>query len=137
MDEKRGIYQFDSCRNIIFNFFNLNLYFCLSIFFEKTFLVVSLGQFFFESIWISEDKQIQGSGQIVVVHEESFIIRLAKPYLGTRGATLNSYYGKILYKGDTLITLLYERLKSHDIIQGLPKVEQLSEAHSNTSILKN
>nr|QQV69001.1 RNA polymerase beta'' subunit [Taxodium sp. 'Zhongshanshan'] len=137
MDEKRGIYQFDSCRNIIFNFFNLNLYFCLSNFFEKTFPVVSLGQFFSESIWISEDKQLQGSGQIVVVHEESFVIRLAKPYLGTRGATLNSHYGKILYEGDTLITLLYERLKSDDIIQGLPKVEQLSEARSNTSISKN
>nr|BCA77658.1 RNA polymerase beta subunit-2 [Chamaecyparis formosensis] len=137
MDEKRGIYKFDSCRNIIFNFFNLNLYFSLSNFFEKTFPVVSLGQFFCESIWISENKQLQGSGQIVVVREESFIIRLAKPYLGTRGATHNSYYGKILYEGDTLITMSYERLKSDDIIQGLPKVEQLSEARSNTLISKN
>nr|QYB20924.1 RNA polymerase beta'' subunit [Athrotaxis laxifolia]BBN66317.1 RNA polymerase beta subunit-2 [Athrotaxis laxifolia] len=137
IDEKRGIYQFYSCRNIIFNLFNLNLYFSLSNFFEKTFPVVSLGQFLCESIWISEDKQLQGSGQIVVVNEKSFIIRLAKPYLATRGATLNSYYGKIIYEGDTLITLLYERLKSDDIIQGLPKVEQLSEARSNTSISKN
>nr|BCB64820.1 RNA polymerase beta subunit-2 [Chamaecyparis obtusa var. obtusa]BCB64903.1 RNA polymerase beta subunit-2 [Chamaecyparis obtusa var. obtusa]BCB65069.1 RNA polymerase beta subunit-2 [Chamaecyparis obtusa var. obtusa]BCB65152.1 RNA polymerase beta subunit-2 [Chamaecyparis obtusa var. obtusa]BCB65235.1 RNA polymerase beta subunit-2 [Chamaecyparis obtusa var. obtusa] len=137
MDEKRGIYKFDSCKNIIFNFFNLNLYFSLSNFFEKTFPVVSLGQFFCESIWISEDKQLQGSGQIVVVREESFIIRLSKPYLGTRGATHNSYYGRILYEGDTLITMSYERLKSDDIIQGLPKVEQLSEARSNTLISKN
>nr|YP_008082402.1 RNA polymerase beta subunit-2 [Taiwania flousiana]AGL11248.1 RNA polymerase beta subunit-2 [Taiwania flousiana] len=134
LDEKRGIYKFDSCRNIISNFFNFHLYFPLSNFFEKTF---SLGQFLCESIWISKDKQFQGSGQIVVVHEKSLVIRLAKPYLGTRGATLNSHYGKILYKGDTLITLLYERLKSDDIIQGLPKVEQLSEARSNTSISKN
>nr|QYB21900.1 RNA polymerase beta'' subunit [Papuacedrus papuana] len=137
MDEKRGIYKFDSCRNMIFNFFNLNFYFYLYNFFEKTFPVVSLGQFFSESIWISEDKQLQGSGQIVVVRKEFFIIRLAKPYLGTRGATLNSYYGKILYEGEKLITLLYERLKSDDIIQGLPKVEQLSEARSNTLISKN
>nr|YP_009726984.1 RNA polymerase beta' subunit [Calocedrus decurrens]QIA95644.1 RNA polymerase beta' subunit [Calocedrus decurrens] len=135
MDEKREIYKFDSCRNIIFNFFNLNLYFSLSNFFA--FPVVSLGQFFCESIWIFEDKQLQGSGQIVVVREESFIIRSAKPYLGTRGATHNSYYGKILYEGDTLITMSYERLKSDDIIQGLPKVEQLSEARSNTLISKN
>ena len=135
MDEKKEIYKFDSCRNIIFNFFNLNLYFSLSNFFA--FPVVSLGQFFCESIWIFEDKQLQGSGQIVVVREESFIIRLAKPYLGTRGATHNNYYGKILYEGDTLMTMSYERLKSDDIIQGLPKVEQLSEARSNTLISKN
>nr|QYB22724.1 RNA polymerase beta'' subunit [Tetraclinis articulata]BBN66968.1 RNA polymerase beta subunit-2 [Tetraclinis articulata] len=135
MDEKREISKFDSCRNIIFNLFNLNLYFSLSNFFA--FPVVSLGQFFCESIWIFEDKQLQGSGQIVVVREESFIIRLAKPYLGIRGASHNSYYGKILYEGDTLITMSYERLKSDDIIQGLPKVEQLSEARSNTLIAKN
>nr|BBN66827.1 RNA polymerase beta subunit-2 [Pilgerodendron uviferum] len=132
MDEKRVISKFDSCRNIILNFFNFHFYFSLYNFFEKTFPVVSLGQFFFESIWISEDIQLQGSGQIVVVREEFLIIRLAKPYLGTRGATLNSYYGKILYEGEKLITLLYERLKSDDIIQGLPKVEQLLEARSNT-----
>jgi hypothetical protein len=137
MDEKRGFYKFDSCRNIIFNLFNLNLYFSLSNFVKKTFPVVSLGQFFCESLWISEDKQLQGSGLIVVVREESFIIRLAKPYLGIRGATHNSYYGEIFYEGDKLITMSYERLKSDDIIQGLPKVEQLSEARSNTLIVKN
>nr|YP_009379775.1 RNA polymerase beta subunit-2 [Callitris rhomboidea]BAX56302.1 RNA polymerase beta subunit-2 [Callitris rhomboidea] len=130
MDEKREIYKFDSCRNIIFNFFNFDFYFSPYNFFEKTFPVVSLGQFFFESIWISEDKQLQGSGQIVVIRDKFFIIRSAKPYLGTPGATINSYYGKILYEGEKLITLLYERLKSDDIIQGLPKVEQLSEARS-------
>nr|YP_010390306.1 RNA polymerase beta'' subunit [Torreya taxifolia]QGU93598.1 RNA polymerase subunit beta'' [Torreya taxifolia]UPV69978.1 RNA polymerase beta'' subunit [Torreya taxifolia] len=137
MDEKTGIYKFDSCMNIISNLFNFNLYSSLSNFCEKTFPVVSPGQFICESVWISEDEPLHASGQIIAVHEESLVIRFAKPYLGTRGATLHGNYGKILYEGDTLITLLYERLKSDDIIQGLPKVEQLSEARSTTSISKN
>nr|QYB21083.1 RNA polymerase beta'' subunit [Austrotaxus spicata] len=137
MDEKTGIYKFDSYRNIIPNLVNLKLYSSLSYFLKKTFPVVSPGQFLYESMWISEDEPLQTSGQIIAVHEEFLVIRLAKPYLGTRGATLHGDYGKILYEGDTLITLLYERLKSDDIIQGLPKVEQLSEARSTTSISKN
>jgi DNA-directed RNA polymerase subunit beta' len=62
------------------------------------------------------------------------IIRLAKPYLATGGATVHRHYGEIVRKGDTLITLIYERLKSRDIIQGLPKVEQLLQAHPINSI---
>ena len=56
------------------------------------------------------------------------VIRLAKPYLATRGAIIHNNYGEFVNEGDTLITLIYERLKSGDIIQGLPKVEQLLEA---------
>nr|UPV72157.1 RNA polymerase beta'' subunit [Cephalotaxus mannii]UPV72239.1 RNA polymerase beta'' subunit [Cephalotaxus mannii] len=137
IDEKTEIYKFDSCRNIIPNLLNFNLYSPLSNFGEKTFLVVSPGQFICESVLISEDKPLHTSGQIIAVHEESLVIRFAKPYLGIRGATLHGYYGKIIYQGDTLITLSYEKLKSDDIIQGLPKVEQLSEARLTTSISKN
>jgi DNA-directed RNA polymerase subunit beta' len=57
--------------------------------------------------------------------------------LATRKATIHGHYGEIIDKGDTLITLIYERFKSSDIIQGLPKVEQLSEAHLNNSISMN
>jgi DNA-directed RNA polymerase subunit beta' len=63
------------------------------------------------------------------------IIRLAKPYLATRRATIHSHYGEVVRKGDILITLIYERLKSKDIIQGLPKVEQLLEARPINSVL--
>ena len=61
-------------------------------------------------------------------------VRLAKPYLATDGATIHNNYGEIVKEGDKLITLIYERLKSGDIIQGLPKVEQLLEARPINSI---
>ena len=57
--------------------------------------------------------------------------------MATRKATVHGHYGEIIDKGDTLITLIYERFKSSDIIQGLPKVEQLSEARLNNSISMN
>nr|BBF91141.1 RNA polymerase beta subunit-2 [Phyllocladus aspleniifolius] len=137
MDENTGIYKFDPCRNIISNFFNADWCSSLSNLPENTFPVVSLGQLICESEYISEDEPFPKSGQIIAVNEESLVIRLAKPYLGTGGATVHSDYGEIIYEGDTLITLLYERLTADDIIQGLPKIEQLSEARSTNSISKN
>jgi DNA-directed RNA polymerase subunit beta' len=62
------------------------------------------------------------------------IIRLAKPYLATRGTTIHNHYGEVVREGDTLITLIYERLKPGDIIQGLSKVEQLLQAHPINSV---
>nr|YP_009522135.1 RNA polymerase beta subunit-2 [Larix occidentalis]AXQ01199.1 RNA polymerase beta subunit-2 [Larix occidentalis] len=137
MDENTKIFNFDPCRNIISNFLGPNWYSSSSEFCEKTFPVVSPGQFIPESVCISEDEPLPESGQIIAVDEESLVIRSAKPYLATRKATVHGHYGEILDKGDTLITLIYERFKSSDIIQGLPKVEQLSEARLNNSISMN
>ena len=137
MDENTKIFNFDPCRNIISNFLGPNWYSSSSEFCKKTFPVVSPGQFIPESVCISEDEPLPESGQIIAVDEESLVIRSAKPYLATRKATVHGHYGEILDKGDTLITLIYERFKSSDIIQGLPKVEQLSEARLNNSISMN
>lgn len=97
----------------------------------------NLGNFFFENFSISEYSEKNPSGQIIGIHTNYFVIRLAKPYLATRGAIIHNNYGEFVREGDTLITLIYERLKSGDIIQGLPKVEQLLEARSINSVSIN
>ncbi|KAK2975418.1 hypothetical protein RJ640_013999 [Escallonia rubra] len=66
------------------------------------------------------------SGQVLIVQVDSVVIRSAKPYLATPGATVHGHYGEILYEGDTL-----------DITQGLPKVEQVLEVRSIDSISMN
>nr|ARX11551.1 RNA polymerase beta subunit-2 [Ginkgo biloba]AWJ59874.1 RNA polymerase beta subunit-2 [Ginkgo biloba]AWJ60129.1 RNA polymerase beta subunit-2 [Ginkgo biloba]AWJ60299.1 RNA polymerase beta subunit-2 [Ginkgo biloba] len=137
MGGNTGILNFDSCRNIIFNLFNSNWCSPLSNFCKKKLPAVSLGQLIRESVCISEDKPLSGSGQIIAVHEEYLVIRSAKPYLATRRAAVHGHYGEFLDEGDTLITLIYERSKSGDTIQGLPKVEQLSEARSINPIPRN
>nr|YP_009973839.1 RNA polymerase beta'' subunit [Danaea sellowiana]QNH93725.1 RNA polymerase beta'' subunit [Danaea sellowiana] len=95
---------------------------------------VNLGQFICEGIYLYENKTSYQSGQIIAIYQDSVMIRLSKPYLATEGATVHSNYGDILKEGDTLLILIYERLRSGDIIQGLPKVEQLLEARSINSV---
>ncbi|CAN6446779.1 unnamed protein product [Victoria cruziana] len=62
-----------------------------------------------------------------MVYLDSFIIRSAKPYLVTRGATVH----------DILVTFIYEKSRSGDITHNLPKVEQVLEVRSIDSISMN
>ncbi|KAH0825923.1 hypothetical protein HID58_096093 [Brassica napus] len=64
-------------------------------------------------------------------------ISSAKPYLATPGAKVHGHYREILYEGDTLVTFIYEKSRSGDITQGLPKVEQVLEVRSIDSISLN
>ena len=134
MDENAKIYNPDPCSNIIFN---LNWYFLHPNYCQETSTLMSLGQFICENICIAKNAPHLKSGQVILVQVDSVVIRSAKPYLATPGATVHGHYGEILYEGDTLITFIYEKSRSGDITQGLPKVEQVLEVRSIDSISMN
>nr|YP_010958403.1 RNA polymerase b''-subunit [Vandenboschia auriculata]ALO81792.1 RNA polymerase b''-subunit [Vandenboschia auriculata] len=89
-----------------------------------------LGLLISEKIRLHKNGICSQSGHIIAINQDFFLIRAAKPYLVTQGATIHKDHGDTIREGDTLITLLYDRLRSGDIIQGLPKVEQLLESRS-------
>ncbi|KAL2474360.1 DNA-directed RNA polymerase subunit beta'' [Abeliophyllum distichum] len=93
--------------------------------------------FICENVCIAKNAPHLKSGQVILVQVDSVVIRSAKPYLATPGATVHGHYGEILYEGDTLITFIYEKSRSGDITQGLPKVEQVLEVRSIDSISMN
>nr|YP_009667634.1 RNA polymerase beta' subunit [Cololejeunea lanciloba]QCW58410.1 RNA polymerase beta' subunit [Cololejeunea lanciloba] len=135
IDEDSKIYKFILNLNINRNFFIWYLPFLL---FEKImYQELYIGKLCFENFYISKYSQNFSGSQIIGMHKNYLIIRLAKPYLATEGAFIHNNYGESVKEGDTLITLIYERLKSRDIIQGLPKVEQLLEARSINSVSIN
>nr|UEP16257.1 RNA polymerase beta'' subunit [Achyranthes longifolia] len=139
MDENRRIYNPDPCSNIILNPFKLNWYFLHSNsnFCEETSTKINLGQFLCENVCIKKNGPHVKSGQVIIVQLDCVVIRLAKPYLATPGATVHGHYGEIIYEGDTLVTFIYEKSRSGDITQGLPKVEQVLEVRSIDSISMN
>ena len=55
-------------------------------------------------------------------------LRLARPYRVSAGAILHIDDGDLVQRGDNLVLLVYERAKTGDIIQGLPRIEELLEA---------
>nr|AEX94842.1 RNA polymerase beta' subunit [Triteleia hyacinthina] len=138
IDENRRISNPGLCNNIILNPFHLNWYFLHHNYCEKTSTIISIGQFICENICLFKyGPYIKKSGQIFIVHVDSLIIRSAKPYLATPGATVHGHYGETLSEGDTLVTFIYEKSRSGDITQGLPKVEQILEVRSIGSISMN
>ncbi|AET01025.1 DNA-directed RNA polymerase subunit beta [Medicago truncatula] len=112
-------YVLDS--NIVLNPFHLNWYFLHHYYCEKTFTIISFGQFIYENICIAKMKNGPHlklkSGQVITIQMDSVIIRSANPYLATPEATIHSHYGEILYQGDILVTFIYEKSRSGDITQ--------------------
>nr|YP_010284475.1 RNA polymerase beta'' subunit [Caryocar glabrum]UKQ56216.1 RNA polymerase beta'' subunit [Caryocar glabrum] len=137
MDESGRIINTAPYSNSTLNPFNLNWYFLHHNYCEETFTIISLGQFICENVCMAKSGPPLKSGQVIVVHVDSVVIRSAKPYLATPGATVHGHYGEILYEGDTLVTFIYEKSRSGDITQGLPKVEQVLEVRSIDSISIN
>ena len=55
-------------------------------------------------------------------------LRVARPYRVSAGAVLHVGDGDLVQRGDNLVLLVFERTKTGDIIQGLPRIEELLEA---------
>ena len=68
------------------------------------------------------------SGQIIQIDKFKIIIRKAQPILFSSQSVFYVYHGDFIEKNSPLITLFYQRLKTGDIVQGIPKIEQLFEA---------
>jgi DNA-directed RNA polymerase subunit beta' len=68
------------------------------------------------------------SGQVLKVSDSQITLRLARPYRVSPGAVLHIDDGDLVQRGDNLVLLIFERTKTGDIIQGLPRIEELLEA---------
>nr|YP_010457077.1 RNA polymerase beta'' subunit [Microtropis henryi]UUA68263.1 RNA polymerase beta'' subunit [Microtropis henryi] len=141
MDENGRVYNPDPCRNTVLNPLNLNWYFLYHNYdhnyCEERSTIINLGHFICENLCITKNGPHLQSGQVIIAQVDSVVIRSAKSYLTTPGATLHGHYGEIFSEGDTLVTFIYEKSRSGDITQGLPKVEQVLEVRSIDSISMN
>ncbi|MBP0027658.1 DNA-directed RNA polymerase subunit beta' [Roseofilum sp. Guam] len=60
--------------------------------------------------------------------DKTLVLRSARPYRVSPGAVLHLGDGGLVQRGDKLVLLVFERAKTGDIIQGLPRIEELLEA---------
>jgi DNA-directed RNA polymerase subunit beta' len=89
---------------------------------------VSVGDLVRSGDPISKTVVAPESGQIVAVNEEDVELRIGRPYLVSPGAVLQIEHADLVQRGDNLALLVFERAKAGDIIQGLPRIEELLEA---------
>ncbi len=67
------------------------------------------------------------SGTVVAVGAKSITVRRGRPYLIGAGAQLQVDNRALIQRGDLIASLIFERQKTGDIVQGLPRVEELLE----------
>ncbi len=77
---------------------------------------------------IAEGVTATDSGEIIKLNTSHIIIRSGKPYLISSGAILQVNNSDLVQNGDTLAILVFERSKTGDIVQGLPRIEEILEA---------
>nr|YP_010471122.1 RNA polymerase beta' subunit [Synarthrophyton patena]UVF62951.1 RNA polymerase beta' subunit [Synarthrophyton patena] len=68
------------------------------------------------------------SGQIVYIDYSQIVLRIGHPYLISNGSILNIDHDDLVQRGENIATLIFDRAKTGDIVQGLPRVEEILEA---------
>ena len=80
-----------------------------------------------DSIVSANGEQSTVSGKVINVSKNEVTVRNGRPYLISPGTMLQVESGALVLRGDMLATLVFERQKTGDIVQGLPRVEELLE----------
>lgn len=98
---------------------------------SKSKFKVKLGEFIPCSKEIIINFSVNQSGQIIFLNKNKILLRRAKSLLLSAGCICNLKQGDFINTNSPLLTLTYKNLKTEDIVQGIPKIEQLFEAREN------
>ena len=114
--------------SIILTHLNLKTILFKNIFNLVNHKLIKIGEFIRYSTIFSKNQAINLNGQIIYIDKKKITIRKATPFLLTSKSILNVSQNEAVEKGFRLFTFLSNRLKTGDIIQGIPKIEEFFEA---------
>jgi len=90
--------------------------------------VVSVDQRVVDGDLLAEGVSAPCCGQVEAIDGHTLTIRLGRPYMVSPDSVLHVRDGELVQRGDALALLVFERQKTGDIVQGLPRIEELLEA---------
>ena len=73
------------------------------------------------------------SGQIIKKSDTSLVLRLGTPILASTRGIVHVEHNDLIENNQLIVTLKSRRLQTEDIVQGIPKIEQLFEARESQS----
>nr|YP_010618886.1 RNA polymerase b'-subunit [Deltalsia parasitica]WAX02899.1 RNA polymerase b'-subunit [Deltalsia parasitica] len=80
---------------------------------------------------------INVSGKVIGIQDNKITIRIGQPYLISHGSLLHITNLSLIKRGENIATLIFERFKTGDIVQGLPRIEEILEARKKVDISFN
>ena len=90
--------------------------------------VVTVGQRIVDGELLAEGQAADCCGEVEKVDAKAVTLRLGRPYMISPDSVLHVRDGDLVQRGDGLALLVFERQKTGDIVQGLPRIEELLEA---------
>jgi len=90
--------------------------------------LVSVGQRIVDGDVLAEGVLAPCCGEVEAIQGSQLRIRLGRPYMVSPDSVLHVRDGELVQRGDALALLVFERQKTGDIVQGLPRIEELLEA---------
>nr|YP_009546019.1 RNA polymerase beta'' subunit [Glaucocystis incrassata]ASQ40080.1 RNA polymerase beta'' subunit [Glaucocystis incrassata] len=89
---------------------------------------IKLGSLLYAGDEIAPHIKIAESGQVIELNNQFIKLRIARPYLVSKGTIIRVKNGDLVEYGDILASFIVEVVKTGDIVQGLPRIEELLEA---------
>ena len=89
---------------------------------------VKIGDRVVDGDFISKTEKSTSCGEIEDISNDNVTLRLGRPYMVSPDSVLHVRDGDLVQRGDGLALLVFERQKTGDIVQGLPRIEELLEA---------
>ncbi len=89
---------------------------------------VKIGDRVVDGDFVSNKEKSTSCGEIEEISEGAVTLRLGRPYMVSPDSVLHVRDGDLVQRGDGLALLVFERQKTGDIVQGLPRIEELLEA---------
>lgn len=95
---------------------------------------LQIGQFLLENKSIQKEKQNKHNSQVIQIRKNTILIRKANNHLSYKDSKINIKNNDVIKKGSVIFQSLHEKQKTEDIVQGLPKVEQLLEGKTTSNL---
>ncbi|WP_320663801.1 DNA-directed RNA polymerase subunit beta' [Prochlorococcus sp. MIT 1223] len=91
-------------------------------------ILVNVGQRVVDGDLLAENQPVNCCGEVESIANKEVTLRLGRPYMVSPDSVLHVRNGELVQRGDGLALLVFERQKTGDIVQGLPRIEELLEA---------
>ena len=89
-----------------------------------------IGEFCLFGDQLAKSLLIPQAGQIIHANQSKITLRRGQPIYVSPKGILHAYNGDFIKKNTSVVTLPYQTLKTGDIVQGIPKIEQYFEART-------
>ena len=90
--------------------------------------LVSVGQRIVDGDLLADGEPASCCGEVEKVEGKAITLRLGRPYMVSPDSLLHVRDSELVQRGGGSALLVFERQKTGDIVQGLPRIEELLEA---------